>query len=177
MKFILEKKVNTNILSVILYVSFCFSSFYFSRGALAYAASLAGLNSAILTNSIVAFFVGGIVPIALYELLTNFVFKSMRNNFVHAESMRYSLKYFYIAANIVIGLVSLIYFISPLISVYGNIFIPFLITTLFFALYLWFVCCHFVEKPRISHILAQLCGVYIFFYAVLTALNIFGSIM
>lgn len=176
MKLISEKKINTNILSVILYLSFCFSGFYFARGSLAYAAVISGLGvSSVFTNVIIAFFIGGIIPVAVYEILTSFVFRSMKSSFIHAEKMRYALKWFYFAANIVIGLVSLIYYISPLISIYGDIFIPFLIMTVFFVFYIVFICRRYVEKQRISHILIQLGGAYLLFYALFTAFNIFWS--
>ncbi len=177
MKLILSRKINSALTVFLLYISFCFAEFYFARGAIAYSMASAGsiYSSKIFSNIIFAFFIGGALPFAFYEIVTGFIFKGLRRKLgAVTDDMRYALRFYYFASNVVIGLISLLYFISPLISVYGEIFVPFVCTGVFFALYLKYVCSHCVEKSLTAFVLMQCGSVYLIFYGISTILKIFG---
>lgn len=164
MKFIREKKLNDILVIVILYFSFCLSNWFTSRGtaSLSSLMGMSGVTSVLTGNEIVAFLMGGLIPTLLYELITRMLFKMGQVKIGGgADDMRYVLRFFYIAANIVIFLVKLTYLINPLISIYGDIFISFIITTAFMVWYFLYVAKHYLEKDRYAMVLYQLGGAYL----------------
>ena len=177
MKLLAEKKINPIVSAVALYLSFCAAGFYFSRGDWAFAASvLMGLSGmGFITNPIVAFFGGGIISYAFYEVCTAFVFRNLRPRIGwQADSMKYELRFFYTAANCTAALLSLFYLISPIISIYGGVFVPFVSQTVFAALYIVYAFKRHIEKGRWGATLIGLGGTYLAIYAFLTAIKIFG---
>lgn len=179
MKIIAEKKVNPIVAGVALYLSFCAANLYFSRGN--WALSLSGMavvyKTVYLSNIFLAFFVGGIGPYILYELCTFLLFRSMRPRIgAVADDMKYELRFFYFAANCAVALLSLLYLISPLISIYGGILFPFICTAAFAALYIVYVFKHHVKKELWGFALVRLCGTYVGVYALITILQLFGVI-
>ena len=180
MKIIDEKKINKWIVIVVLYLSFAFAYWQTSRGSLAYMSynypSL--LQSGAIFNEVMAFIVGGIVPVLIFELVAMFGARFVgRKCGVEPDKLKYSLRYFYIGANIVIGLVKLIYFISPIISVYGNVLIDFLITTVFFVGFLVYAGKHYVDKTRWGVMILGAGSTYLVLYVVITVLGIIMGVL
>ncbi len=177
MKIIAEKKINSVVAGVALYLSFCAANFYFARGDWAYFLSRMSplYQTAFLSNPFFAFIAGGVLPYAFYEIFTLFFFRSMRPRigFV-VEDLKYELRFFYFAANICVALCSLLYLISPIISIYGGVVFPFLFTTVFAALYIAYIFRRHIEKGRWGSVLVRLGGAYIGVYALLALLSILG---
>ena len=179
MKLISEKKVNPIIACVALYLSFCAANLYFARGDWAF--SLSGMAKAYqtvyLSNIFLAFFVGGLGPYILYELCTYFMFRIMRLKLgAITEDMKYELRFFYFAANCATALLSLLYLISPIISIYGGILFPFICTAGFAALYIVYEFKHNVKKEFWGYALIRLCATYVAVYALLTILQLLGVV-
>lgn len=175
MKLIKEKKIKEFILTIVLYITFCASYWYTSRGGLALSILQMPLayQNAFLSNDIVAFFTAGLIPLIFYELISRFAFKTLQYKMgAVSDNMRYALKYFYIMANIVVFLVKLVYFITPIASIYGNIFIEFVVTTGFFVWYLFYVCKNYIDKTRVGAVLAQIGGTYLVLYASLLVITL-----
>ena len=177
MKLIAEKKVNSVVAGIALYLSFCAANFYFARGNWAYTLSrMAGLyQTAFISNPFIAFFAGGAVSYIFYELATLFLFKSMRFKVGFAvEDMKYELRFFYFAANCTAALLSLFYLISPIVSIYGGVIFPFVATSAFGVWYLTYTCKRHVDKGLWNVVLVRLGGGYIAVYAFITVLRILG---
>lgn len=180
MKFIREKKVNSAILIVGMYLSFCASFWYTSRGNMAYTSySLAGsVQSMVMTNEIASFFIGGLVPLLIYELFTSFAFKFTQARLgAVADDMRYSLRFFYIPANLVCFGLKMFYLLTPLASVFGNIIIDFVISAMFVVWFLFYCAKHFVQKEKWGAMLYQLGGTFIMFYAVIITFNLIMGVI
>ncbi len=177
MKFIAEKKISPVIAGIALYLSFCAAEFYFARGDWAFTLSKAGAlyQTAFISNPVFAFLAGGALGYIFYELVTLFLFRSMRLKlgFV-AEDMKYELRFFYFAANCVCALLSLLYLISPIISIYGGVIFPFVTTAVFAALYLRYVFGAHDIKTLFGFILVRMGSAYIGVYAFLTVLKMIG---
>lgn len=177
LKFIKEKKINKWIVIAVLYAAFCFAYFMPTRSTVALFAINYGLPS-FLNNDVFAFFLGGIVPLAVYELISSFAFRFMHSRVGGStDVMRYTLRFFFIPACIVIGLVKLIYLAYPLISVFGNVIISTVVFIIFFCLYLWYALKNFVDKTRYSAVLYELGGTFIVIFGVLTLLELIMGVM
>lgn len=172
MKFIKEQKINKWIVIAVLYASFCFAYFMTMRSTLALLALNYGMPSW-LNNDVFAFFAAGVLPLAIYELITSFAFRFMQARMGgQVDTMRYCLRFFFIPANIFIGLIKLLYLVWPLMSVYGNVFINTVVTMIFFSLYLWYVLKNFVDKTRYSAVLYELGGTFIIIFGVYAVLEL-----
>ncbi|MBR2967760.1 MAG: hypothetical protein IKC35_03155 [Clostridia bacterium] len=146
MKLIKERKINKTLLIFLLYLSFCFSSWY---TAINTAASIKFLypQFAALSNVFTAFLSGGIMPIIIYLLVVKFISHALkRTPFLPLDQMVYSLPFFYIGANIVCGLFNILYYFVPIASIWGNVIIPILSTTCFFVWFMVFICKNYVKN-------------------------------
>lgn len=170
-----KKKVNKYIVVPLLYLSFGFAQWQSSRGWLAYTSYTNPEmgQPAWLFNDVVAILFGGLAPFILYELVTSFAMRFVTARLGAAsDNMKYTLRFFYIAANIVIGAVKLFYLLDPGLSVYGNILIDFVVTTAFFAWFLQYSAKKYVNKMRWGAMLLTVGGTYLVVEAVLVVFNI-----
>lgn len=138
-----KKNVSTTALNVlrgfILYLSFCAAGWYSARGVCAYY----GVTNVALrwvANDAFAFFVGGVVPFALYKFLIPSIFNLIANVSGDREAIKLSgkLEYTYAVANVICFLVKLIYIAFPLASSIMNVFVDFVITGTMLVLFLWY---------------------------------------
>lgn len=180
MKFIDEKKINKAIVMAVLYLSFGFAQWQTTRGTLAYMSyNYADLAQATwLFNDIVALFMGGVVPYLLYELITTFAarFVAMRTGGA-TDDMKYALRFFYIGANLVIGALKFLWYVTPVISVFGSVIIDFVVTTAFFVWYLFYCAKHYVVKMRWGAMLLTVGGTYLIVEAVVTVANLLMGVL
>lgn len=73
-----------------------------------------GITTTVVANYIVAFFIGGLVPTLLYELISRFLFRfSQARVGGSVDTLMFALRLFYIAANVVIFLIKLVYLWYP----------------------------------------------------------------
>ncbi len=180
MKFIDEKKINKYIVIAVLFLSFGYAQWQSARGTLAYMSySYPELGQAgWLFNDVVAILFGGLVPLLFYELLTAFAarFVSVRVGGADGD-MKYALRFFYIAANIVIGSLKFLYYVSPIVSVFGGIWIDFFVTTAFFGWFLAYSAKHYVQKPRWGAMFLSVGGTYLVIEAILTVINLLAGVV
>ena len=175
MDFIDKKKIHRYIVVAVLFLSFGFAGWQASRGALAYLSySNPDLKQpAWLFNDITALLAGGVIPLLFYEVVTLFAAKFATARIGAAtDDMKYALRFFYIAANVIIGAVKFVYYANPVISVMGNILIDFLVTSAFFVWFLHYSAKRYVNKTRWGAMLLTVGGVYIIVEAVLVVFNI-----
>lgn len=170
---IAKKKLPKAALSVLVYLSYCAMGFFVMRGSMAYYGQYYGLPKW-FTNDIWSFFLGGLVPFALYELISVFGFKMI---WVRAggdlASVKYGLGLTVIAANVFLALFKLIYLAIPLYASIINVIIDPVITLAFVALYLLYAFKQeYVEKSRFRIVLTQVMSIFLAVYGVLALLNI-----
>lgn len=164
----------------VLYLSFGFAQLSSTRGTLAYVSySYPEFGqSAFIFNDIVALLLGGVVPLLFYELITAFSarFVTIKVGEVRGD-LKYALRFFYIGANIVIGALKFLYYISPIVSVFGNVLIDFVVTTAFFAGYLAYVMKRYTDKTRWGVLLLSAGGTYVVVQALITVVNIISGVL
>ena len=163
MKLIEEKKIHPALCGLMLYLSFCMANWYTSRGGWAHnLSSVAMLQTVFLANDIVAFLVAGLLPFLFFEVIAMFVFRFCEPRLGKSVvGMRYAARFFYIPANLVLFALKLFYLLSPLISVYGNILLDFLVPAVFLVFYLKYCAAHYAEKQNWSAMIAQLGGAFL----------------
>ena len=175
MKLIDNKKIHRYILVAALFVSFGYANLSATRGILAYLSytTPAMAQTAVMFNDIVALLIGGLVPLLVYELVTAFAarFVTARTGGAGGD-MKYALRYFYIAANLVIGTLKFLYFAAPYLSVFGNVLIDFIVTTGFF---IWFLCYsakHYVKNEHWGAMLLSTGGTYLIVEALVAVISL-----
>lgn len=170
---IAKKKLPKPALSALVYLSYCAMSLFLMRGSMAYYGQYYDMPKW-FTNDIWSFFLGGLVPYALFEIISVFGFKMiwMRAGGDMA-SVKYGLSLTVITANVFLALFKLIYLAVPLYATVINIIIDPVITLAFVALYMLYVFKQqYVDKSRFRIVLTQVMGIFFIVYGVLALLNI-----
>lgn len=162
---------------IVLYLALSFAYFVPSRGNVALMAVNYGLP-AILNNDVFAFVCAGVMPILLYELITTFVFRFIKvRSGCDTDGMRYSLRFFYIAAALVMGGVKLIFMFYPLAANFAFVLIDVLVPTAFFALYLWFALKHYANKTDYAQLIYELGGTFVIVYGVVALIELVTGVL
>lgn len=177
MNIIKEKKIKNWIVMIALYLSFCFAGWYSSRSVLA--TNLAGMMALeYMANDVVAFFIAGLMPFLIYFLAIKLFTRSLsKTPFLPLGIMVYALPFFYIGANLVTGLISIIYFFVPIVGFWGGIIVPLISSACFFIWYLAFICKNYVKNYNWKAIILYFGRIYIFIALFLTALNLIAEII
>lgn len=157
-----QKKINSAIVKIVLYLSFCFAGWYTMRSSVA---SMCGSAPGFefLNNDFVAFVLAGVLPIIIYLLAVRLLFGLLRHTpYLPVNEMLYALPYFYIGANIVTGLFSILYYFVPIASIWGGVVVPLISTAAFFAWYLAFICKNYVKNYNYRAIVVYFGRIYLF---------------
>lgn len=180
MNFIDKKKVNIYVVTALLFLSYGFAQWQSARGILAYLSTQYSIlgQAAWLFNDIVAVLLAGIVPTVFYEIVTAFAAKyiSMRGGKT-AYDMKYALRFFFIAANIVIGALKFLYYLTPLVSVFFGVVADFIITTAFFVAFLAYCAKHYVPNVSWGIMCMSTGGVYLVVQTVIVAANLLSAVI
>lgn len=175
MNFIKEKKIPPAVMSVILYLSLSFSCWYYMREFMAYFA-VVYLNSTaamIFANPVVGSLLGGLV---WYLVINSLITRSLhpyKLSGVDNSAFVYVLKMAFAAAGIVYGGLSFIYFATPLISLYGDFILRFIVYTAFLVIvYVYAVKSGLVRKESIGRSMYAVFGTYLIAYAAIVALKL-----
>lgn len=172
-----KKKIKKWLLNLLLYISFCFAGWYAARSAVA---SLLSGNASygFFNNDFFAFFSAGVVPVIIYLLAVRFlVYALKRTPYLPVDEMAYALPFFYIGANIVTGLVSIVYIFVPLASFWCGIIVPIIATAGFFALYLLFICRNYVKDYNWKVIVMYFGRLYIVITLIFTAFGLISAVL
>lgn len=175
---IAKKKLPSPVIALFVYISYCLANWFMTRGTLAYYGQQMRLPSG-LANDAVAFFFGGLVPFAIYEVLATFLFKPMLLRFNgDVRSIKYGLNFAIIAANVFLFALKFIYLAVPLYAALLEIILDPVITVAFIALYMLYAFYqNYVEKSRYGVVLVRVMGAFIVFYGLLALLNMALSIV
>lgn len=170
---IAKKKIPMPITELLLYFSYCATYWFSSRGALVYYAYDTNIPGW-LTNDAFAFFIGGLVPFAIYSLITSLIFKSLpmatRGGDIH--SLRYGLNLTVITANVLLFALKFMYIAMPLAAPVIDKMIDPIVTVLLVAGYMAYAFrMNYVDKARFRIVLTQVSGTFIIIYGLLAVVN------
>lgn len=164
---------------LVLYLSFCATGWYMTRGVCAYY----GSTNAMLTwvaNDVVAFFIGGIVPFALYKFLIPSIFRLIahvsQDNNVYKVS--HALEYTYAGANVLCFLIKLIYIAFPLSALIMDVFVDFVITGgVMVAFFTYVYKKSLVKREYFSALMQKVAFKFLLIYGLVAFLELFTVIM
>ena len=176
MKLINEKKIPVKAVSVILYVSMCLGCWYYARMFLAYAAIVYLVETAalVIANTISAMLLFGLFLYAVVNMMLSQALHPSRLLGVNNGMLVYVFKLVLICANLVHSALSLLFLLSPVIGLYGDLVLRFLVTTLF--MFFGFAYAYkngFIPKDRMGKTLYAAGGTYLIFYVIAMTLKIF----
>ncbi|MCH5163047.1 MAG: hypothetical protein J1G38_06115 [Clostridiales bacterium] len=176
---IAKKKLPMPVMGLFVYLSYCAMSWYTMRGTMAYYGEQYGFG-AWFANDVWAFFIGGIFPLIIYEVLTMFVFKTvtvkigLKND---VASVRYGLCFAVIAANIVLFGLKFIYVAAPMYAGILNAILDPAVTFIFVGLYLWYAFSqNYVDKTVYRIVVSHVMGAFIAVYGVLAFISIIMTV-
>lgn len=171
---IAKRKIPHPVLALVLYISYCASSWFAMRGNLAY---LANDFPAWFVNDAWAFFLGGLIPTLLFELIASFAAKSLIQSGGDVPSIRQGMYITVIAANVVLFGLKFIYIAAPLAAGILETILDPTVTLIFVGLYLWYAFYqNYVAKEKYRMVVMVTMSMFISIYGLLTLINLFMSI-
>ena len=161
-----------------MYISYCAACWFSARGDLAYYGYQMYMGG-LLSNDAAAFFIGGILPFALYIAISSFRFKALAFRCGgDVKSVQYGLHFAVIAANVLLFLLKFIYIAAPLSLAVLEILLDPIVTLGFVTLYLWYVFkMEYVEKSRFRFVLSQVLGTFLTVYGLIAVLGLVTSLL
>lgn len=173
MNFIKEKKVNTYVAVAVLLLCCGYSEFYNMRGMLA----MISLNGSVVFNDVLAFLFAAIFGGIIYEAITSLLFRAASKTLPACADLRYSLRFFYSAAYLLSGITKTIYFYFPYVFTFGEIFIEFFYTAVFFTLYLWYVCKNYCRQSERARTVMYLGSAFLCFYGLVAIVALLSGVL
>ncbi|MDE6293032.1 MAG: hypothetical protein K2L88_00215 [Clostridiales bacterium] len=174
---IAKKKLPSPILPILAYISFCAADWFAARGDVAYYGYQMYLGDT-FSHDAFAFFLGGLIPFALYMAISGFVFKAVAMRCGgDVKSIKYGLHFAVIAANVLLFALKFIYIAVPMYAGMLEIILDPIITIAFVALYMWYVFkMAYVDKSVFRIVLTQVLGAFLAMYGLLAAVNLIISV-
>ena len=128
----------------------CFGGWYSMRGVLALLAEtsvMSGGLRAFLCNEVMAFLLGGVLSFLVQFVVTRFTYRMMLVGGAPAPSVQaYAFRTFYALGYLVYGAFSMIYFAVPMLALYGETIIRFVIVGAAVSLYVFYECRYNMPK-------------------------------
>ena len=174
MNFIKEKKINKYIMIAALFLSFGYSGFYYMRGALA----LLTASGTFVFNDVWAFLFAAVIGGGVYELVTMFLARGSAarlNN--RGADMQYALRFFYIPANLLSGVLKTLYFYFPYLFSYGEIFFDFFFVLIFYILYIVFCCKAYFKKEEYGRVVMFLGSSFLCVYGFIAVVALLSGVL
>lgn len=149
-RILLEKRIPLPVQYVLFGLFLCFGGWYAMRGALAQTVLYTDMPDVIrniICNEVVAFLMGGIMPILVYFIITRFTYRMMLTGGARPiADQAYVFRTFYGLGYLVYGAFSMLYFAVPMLELYGEVIIRFIIMAAAVSLYVVFECRHNLPK-------------------------------
>lgn len=174
-----RKKLPKAVPPILVYLGFCAAQWYVMRGNLAYYGESYDLPSW-FANDVFAFLLGGIFPLALYEIFSRFASRALYSKTRGGDiaSLKYGLDLTIFAAGIFLFLIKLTYFLYPLQAAVVDIILEPTVIIGFVSLYLWYAFYqNYVEKAYYRIVLNNVLGMFIAVYGLLTVFNILVAVI
>ena len=161
-----------------MYISYCAAWWFSSRGDMAYYGYQMYMGN-IFSHDAFAFFIGGILPFALYIAISSFRLRALAfRSGGDVKSVQYGLHFAVIAANVLLFALKFIYIAAPLSSAVLEILLDPIVTLGFVSLYLWYVFkMEYVEKSRFRFVLSQVLGTFLTVYGLIAVLGLVTSLL
>ncbi|MCH5351566.1 MAG: hypothetical protein J1F39_06340 [Clostridiales bacterium] len=175
---IAKKRLPAALVSIFVYLSYCAAGWYLARSQMGYMGEQYSLPGW-FANDIWAFFIAGLLPFALYAVLSMFVFRTLtvkiRGN---VDAVRYGLNFAVFFANIVVFGLNFIFLAAPAaVGVMKTLLAP-VVTILFTSLYLVYAFRQeYVDRSAFNAIVAQVLGTMITVYGIVAAIGIVSSVV
>ena len=175
---IAKRRMPAAVVSILVYLSYCAAGWYSARSRL----GLMGIQYSLpswFANDIWAFFLAGLLPFAVYAIITMFIFRTLgvklRGN---VEAIRYGLNFAIFFANIVVFGLNFIYLAVPsAVGVMKTLLSP-IVTIAFTSLYLVYAFrLEYVDKSVFNVVVAQVLGTMITVYGIVAAVGIVTSVV
>lgn len=164
---LLKKKIPVWLEAGLFYVCLCFGGWMSMRRAIAYAITAAGYTGTaanILGNEVVAFLLGGLVPLVIYELGRSVAFGMFRfPGAPRIADMNYALRAFYGLGYLLYGAFSMLYFALPVLVTYGETIVRFLVVGGAIAWYISFEARFRLPKRYVPRAIYAFGGIYAIF--------------
>lgn len=175
---IAKKKLPTWAISIIVYIGYCAANWFVMRGSLAYYAQQYGMPGW-FANDAWAFFLGGLIPFAIYEILCSVMLRMIHTRTGgDVASVKYGLSLAVTAANVFLFLLKFIYIAVPLYAPVINIILDPVVTVIFVALYMWYAFYqNYVERSRYRFVVTQVLGTFLALYGLLAAINLIMALV
>ncbi|MDE6029836.1 MAG: hypothetical protein K2F90_05930 [Clostridiales bacterium] len=175
---IAKKKLPSPILPILAYISYCAAGWFAARGDLSYYSSTMYMST-VLSHDAIAFFFGGLIPFALFMLITRFIFRPLQMRCGgDVRSVRYGLYFAVIAANLLLFALKFIYISVPLSSGILEILADPIIMIAFVSLYLVYAFkMEYIEKSRFRFALNQIMSAFCAMYGLLALLNLIVAVV
>lgn len=174
---IAKKRLPAHMTDILVYIGYCAVSWFFMRGNMAYYGSKQVFPSW-LVNDAGAFFLGGLVPFLMYEVIAMFSFGKLaiKTGGGDIRSLRTGLDYTIVAANIFLFAVKFIYIAVPLYAPVIDIIINPVVTIGFVALYLWYAFYQdYVAKFRYQAVVTTVLGTFITIYGLIAVFKLLAA--
>ena len=169
---IAKKKAPAPVMGVAVYISYCAALGFSMRGNIAYIGYQYGMPGW-FTNDAWAFFLGGLVPVLLYEFITSFTYRALLlKTGGDLFSIRYGLDFAVIAANLTLFGLKFMYIALPLYAAIIEIIINPVVTIIFVGLYMWYAFrMEYVDKSKYRLVLSQVMGTFVSVYLIFALLS------
>lgn len=178
---LLKKKIPTWLHAGLFYVCLCFGGWFAMRRSLAYVITAGGYTGAManfLGNEVVAFLLGGLAPLLVYELARSIAFGMFRfPGAPRIPDMNYALRSFYGLGYLVYGAFSMLYFVFPPLSTYGETIVRFLLIGGAIAWYVSFEARFRLPRRYVPRAIYAFGGIYAIFNFALMAFSLMSLLM
>ena len=149
-RLLMEKRIPLPVQLVLFGLFLCFGGWYSMRGMLAQLVLYSEISSGLrdfLCNEITAFVLGGLMPFLVYFLVTRFTYRMMLSGGARPiADQAYIFRTFYGLGYLVYGAFSMLYYAVPVLELYGEVIIRFVIIAAAVSLYIVFECKHGLPK-------------------------------
>ncbi len=175
MDFIKEKKINKYIVVAVLALSFGFTGMYNVRGLLA----LFTFGGMFKFNDVWAFIFAAISGILVYEVITVFLSRMMfvKIGAARTRDFKYTLRFFYIPANILSGALKTLYLFFPFVFPYGELFFDFIFTAVFYGLFIWYCCKNYCKPEEYGRITMSLGSTFLCLYGLIAVVSLISAVL
>ncbi len=179
---IAKKKLPIPVVALFVYLSYCAAAWYITRGEVAYIAYRYKLGGW-LANDIVAFFLGGLIPVLVYELLYFAIGKTKLTRIgagqpYDTESVRYVINYAVITANLILFALKFMYLAVPMYAHLLDIILDPAVTLTVVGLFMLYVFkMQYVPKHLFSVAFSTVFGAFVTVYGLLTVISVITTVV
>lgn len=176
---IAKKKLPKAVVMILVYVGYCAAQWYVMRGNMAYYGESYEWPSW-FANDVWAFFLGGVFPFAVYEIVSRFVSRMLVAKTYGGDisSLKYGLDLTVAATGIFLFLIKLTYLAYPLQAAVVNIILDPVVTIGFVSLYLWYAFYRgYVDKTHYRTVVSNVLGMFLAVYGLLAVVNLIVTVI